>query len=140
MDSPQVRTSLVVSHCIPKLVLLLGFSLLLSTIFQDYTAMRTNPSSSFIAAIAASLARHGEATSVDLSWHAPSVSAINNLTQVISGEGVYGWVYNSSVVAADQYGVYNWCNMPHVRSTEYKKPSSEYNLQYVEVVSLPQCP
>lgn len=96
--------------------------------------MRTHPRSSFIAVVAASLARHGHAATVDLSWHAPNATAINNLGQVIGGTGVYGFVYNSSTVPADQYGIYDWCNMPHVRKTEYQKPPSEYKLQYVEVI------
>ncbi|PMD53506.1 histidine acid phosphatase [Hyaloscypha bicolor E] len=87
-----------------------------------------------MAAVAASLARHGSAAAVDLSWHAPNATNINNLTQVMAGSDIYGWVYNNSQVPADEYGVYNWCNMPHVRKTEYKVPSSEYKLQYVEVI------
>lgn len=99
--------------------------------------MRTDPRKSFIAAVVSSLARHGNAASVDLSWHAPNSTAINDVSQAIGGTGVYGFIYNSSVTPADKYGVYNWCNMPHVRATEYKKPASEYKLQYVEVVSPP---
>ena len=100
--------------------------------------MRTNPRTSFIATIAASLARHGHAAgTVDLGWYAPNTTAINDLTKVIGGDGVYGFIYNSSTTPASEYGTYNWCNMPHVRATEYKKPSAEYKLQYVEVVS--QC-
>jgi len=57
------------------------------------------------------------------------------LSKVIAGSGVYGFIYNSSDVPAKAYGTYNWCNMPHVRATEYKKAPSEYKLQYVEVVS-----
>lgn len=88
-----------------------------------------------MAAVAASMARHGQAAStVDLSWHAPSATEINNLTQVIGGSGVYGFIFNSSNTPAREYGTYNWCNMPHVRATEYKTPSSEYQLQYVELV------
>jgi acid phosphatase len=96
--------------------------------------MRTNPRSNMMAAVAASLARHGSAAAVDLSWHAPNATNINNLAQVMAGSDIYGWVYNNSQVPADEYGVYNWCNMPHVRKTEYKVPASEYKLQYVEVV------
>lgn len=100
--------------------------------------MRANPRAGWLAAVAASLARHGKAaTTVDLGWHAPNASEINDLTKVIGGEGIYGWIYNSSSVPAAQYGVYNWCNMPHVRATEYKKPDAEYKLQYVEVVGFP---
>lgn len=94
------------------------------------------PANIFIAAVAASLARHGKAAStIDLSWYAPNATSINDLSQVISGTGVYGFIYNSSATPAEEYGIYNSCNMPHVRATEYKKPSSEYKLQYVEVVS-----
>ena len=96
--------------------------------------MRTSPRTNLMAAVAASFARHGSATTVDLRWHAPNATSINNLTQVMAGSDIYGWVYNNSQVPADEYGIYNWCNMPHVRKTEYKVPSSEYKLQYVEVV------
>jgi hypothetical protein len=87
-----------------------------------------------MAAIAASLARHGKPATVDLSWYAPNATSINNLNQVIGGSDIYGWVFNSSQVPGPEYGIYNWCNMPHVRKTEYKVPSSEYKLQYVELV------
>lgn len=97
--------------------------------------MRTDPKKSLFAAVAASLARHGKAATVDLGWHAPNATAINNLTQVVDGSGVYGFIYNESYTPADEYGTYNWCNMPHVRKEEYKVPSAEYKLQYVEVVS-----
>lgn len=97
--------------------------------------MRTNPKTSFMAAIAASIARHANAQSVDLNWYPPNATAINNLTQVVNGDGVYGFIYNNSNIPADEYGTYNWCNMPHVRSTEYPVVSDEYKLQYVEVVS-----
>lgn len=98
--------------------------------------MRTNPRTSFIAAIAASLSLHGKADgAVDLGWYAPNATEINDLTKVIGGQGVYGFIYNSSATPASEYGTYNWCNMPHVRATEYKTPASEYKLQYVEVVS-----
>lgn len=97
--------------------------------------MRSHLGQSFIAAVAASLARHGKtASTVDLSWHAPNATSINDLSQVVSGTGIYGFIYNSSTTPADEYGIYNWCNMPHVRATEYMKPSSEYELKYVEVV------
>ncbi|KAH8811581.1 histidine phosphatase superfamily [Xylogone sp. PMI_703] len=72
--------------------------------------------------------------SVDLGWYPPHAGLINNLTQVVSGTGVYGFVYNTSTVLDSEYGVYNWCNMPHARATEYVKPSSEYELQYVELI------
>ncbi|KUI62830.1 Counting factor 60 [Cytospora mali] len=75
-------------------------------------------------------------TNIDLGWYPPSQTVINNLTNVVSNgtTGVYGFIYNSSYTPDDEYGTYNWCNMPHVRSLEYVKPSEEYELAYVEVI------
>lgn len=73
---------------------------------------------------------------VDLDWHAPAATRINNLTQVLNGEGVYGFIYNTSHTPDDQYGTYNWCNMPHVRKQEYVQVSDGFELKYVEVVRL----
>lgn len=76
-------------------------------------------------------------TGVDLGWYPPSSSVINNLTNVVSNDttGVYGFIFNTSHTPDDEYGTYNWCNMPHVRSSEYIRPPEEYELAYVEVVS-----
>ena len=94
----------------------------------------------FLAAAAASLMGYGHAVgAIDLSWHAPNATNINNLGQALGGKGVYGFIYDNSFIPDNKYGTYNWCNMPHVRATEYQKPSSEYQLQYVEVVSLDAC-
>lgn len=119
-----------------RLNLILGLIILYRILSQEISTMRSTPRQSFMTAVVASLASHSKAASiVDLSWHAPNATSINDLSQVISGTDVYGFIYNSSTTPGDKYGVYNWCNMPHVRATEYKKPSSEYKLQYVEVVS-----
>lgn len=119
-----------------RLVPVLGVIIFYRFVSQEYYTMRTNPRTSFIAAIAASLSLHGKADgAVDLGWYAPNATEINDLTKVIGGQGVYGFIYNSSATPASEYGTYNWCNMPHVRATEYKTPASEYKLQYVEVVS-----
>lgn len=74
------------------------------------------------------------AQDVDLSWYPPNDSQINNLTSVINGEGVYGFIFNTSDTSDADYGTYNWCNMPHARKTEYVRPSCEHELVYVEVV------
>lgn len=66
-------------------------------------------------------------------YYSPNATLINNLTFVINGTGTNG-IYNSSHTPDNQYGIYNWCNMPHVRSREYPVPSSEYTLEYVEVM------
>ncbi|KAG9234902.1 histidine acid phosphatase [Amylocarpus encephaloides] len=96
--------------------------------------MRNLPGASFMAAIAASFISSATTARVDLDWHAPNATAINNLTQVLNGSGVYGFIYNSSTTSAEAYGQYNWCNMPHVRATEYPRASAEFDLQYVELI------
>lgn len=49
----------------------------------------------------------------------PSFTNINNLTFALHGTGRPG-IFDSSVTPDKEYGVYNWCNMPHVRVREYK--------------------
>ncbi|KAK0741784.1 histidine phosphatase superfamily [Apiosordaria backusii] len=71
---------------------------------------------------------------IDLSWYPPKPSPITNLTTVINSTGVWGFIFNNSHTPDSQYGTYNWCNMPHVRKREYPRPSSEYELVYVEVI------
>lgn len=73
--------------------------------------------------------------SVDLGWYPPSSNAVNDLSGVLKGEGVYGFIFDTSVTSDEEYGTYNWCNMPHARRREYQRPGSEYELKYVEVVS-----
>lgn len=93
------------------------------------------------AAAASGMSLANGSTTVDLAWYAPSSTDINNLTNVVSvgTSGVYGFIYNSSTTPDDEYGAYNWCNMPHVRAKEYVVPSEEYELVYVELVSPPSC-
>ncbi|KAK6202082.1 hypothetical protein LQW54_009040 [Pestalotiopsis sp. IQ-011] len=71
---------------------------------------------------------------VDLGWHAPAETDINNITTIFNAQGVYGFIFNSSDTVDEPYGTYNWCNMPHARRTEYPKPSSDFSLKYVEVI------
>ncbi|KAJ7063445.1 histidine phosphatase [Mycena amicta] len=63
----------------------------------------------------------------------PAQSKINNLTFALNGTGAPG-IFTSSSTPDKEYGVYNWCNMPHVRTQEYKTPSRGYTLEYVEVI------
>ncbi|KAJ7684608.1 phosphoglycerate mutase-like protein [Mycena polygramma] len=63
----------------------------------------------------------------------PAQTNVNNLTFALNGTGAPG-IFNSSTVADKSYGEYNWCNMPHVRPREYKTPSEDYTLEYVEVI------
>ncbi|ORY10617.1 histidine acid phosphatase-like protein [Clohesyomyces aquaticus] len=76
-----------------------------------------------------------QTTQVDLGWHAPKKTWINDLSQVLNGTGTHGFIFNSSVLpTGTPYGSYNWCNMPHVRAKEYPVASVEYKLEYVEVI------
>ena len=135
MEIPRARAWGIGTFCTAVLIPFLGIVLLLRIVSQDYLAMRTSLRSNLMAAVAASRAQHSNAATIDLSWYAPNATNINNLTQVMTSSGFYGWSYNNSQVPADEYGIYNWCNMPHVRKTEYKMPAPEYKLRYVEVVS-----
>ncbi|KIW15986.1 hypothetical protein PV08_06037 [Exophiala spinifera] len=73
--------------------------------------------------------------SVDLGWHAPNETHVNNLDFVVNGTGANGFIYNTSVTPATAgYSTYNWCNMPHVRQQEYVKAPEGYKLEYVELI------
>ncbi|RDB26642.1 Counting factor 60 [Hypsizygus marmoreus] len=63
----------------------------------------------------------------------PAASNINNFTFALNGAGAPG-IFNSSTTPNPRYGVYNWCNMPHVRAREYKNPPKDFSLEYVEVI------
>ena len=54
-----------------------------------------------------------------LTHYPPNSSNINNLAYVINGTSAPG-IYNSSDTPDAEYGIYNWCNMPHVRAREYQ--------------------
>lgn len=71
----------------------------------------------------------------ELQWYPPSSNRINNLTVALGSKGTDGFIYNTSHTPDDKYGIYNWCNMPHVRKREYEKAPDEYELVYVELVS-----
>ncbi|KAF9878492.1 hypothetical protein CkaCkLH20_03984 [Colletotrichum karsti] len=129
---------------IKSLVLVASF-----IIFVEYTlsqVMVPKPGSSLLAALAvfgsggsgSSVAPGNTTTTgpggVDIGWHPPASSEVNNLTSVIGGKGVWGFIYDTSATPDDKYGQYNWCNMPHVRKTEYVKASDEYELKYVELI------
>ncbi|KZO89951.1 histidine phosphatase [Calocera viscosa TUFC12733] len=64
----------------------------------------------------------------------PLNSTGDDLTFAINGTGAPG-IFNSSFTPDDIYSVtYNWCNMPHVRTKEYKVADSSYKLEYVELI------
>ena len=76
---------------------------------------------------------------VDLSWHKPTATSINNLSTLLNTPGIYGYIFNSSTNPdGTPYGTYNWCNMPHAREKEYVKAPAGFQLAYVEVVRGPK--
>ena len=118
-----------------RIIIVTGLILVCWVLAIELPTMRSQPGGSLMALVAASSVNVSKAASlVDINWHAPNSTVINDLSQVMAGSGVFGFVYNSSTVAKESYETDNWCNMPHVRSSEYNQPSSEFELQYVEVV------
>jgi hypothetical protein len=61
----------------------------------------------------------GSVANAAVVYYPPKSTHINNLTYVMQGTGAPG-IFNSSITPDKKYGEYNWCSMPHVRSTEYK--------------------
>ncbi|QDS67453.1 hypothetical protein FKW77_000612 [Venturia effusa] len=72
--------------------------------------------------------------SVDADWHPPNATWITDLSDIINGTGVHGFIFNNSYPEDVAYGNYNWCNMPHVRQSEYVVPGPEFELEYVELI------
>ncbi|KIR70887.1 acid phosphatase [Cryptococcus deuterogattii CA1014] len=68
-----------------------------------------------------------------LTHYPPAKTSNTQLDQVLNGSGAPG-IYSTSTTRDSRYGEYNWCAMPHVRKQEYKVPSKEYELEYVEVI------
>lgn len=114
----------------PTLVLLAGALVVTSYLAAMHLSKGT---AAFLAF--APLLESTTAEDVDLSWHPPVDSQVNSLDSALTSDGVYGFIFDSSETPDEDYGTYNWCNMPHVRSAEYARPSPEYELQYVELVS-----
>ncbi|ORX37384.1 histidine phosphatase superfamily [Kockovaella imperatae] len=73
------------------------------------------------------------ATTFNVTHYPPANTSNTVLSEVIDGSGAPG-IYNSSTTPAGEYGIYNWCAMPHVRKEEYQKVSSDYTLKYLEVI------
>jgi acid phosphatase len=120
------------------IVILVVIALLVEVFKQELSAMLTRGHHMLLAFAGVGLSQSSGTSSstIDLSWHPPKQTQINNITAVMAGKGVYGFIYNSSDTPNDRYGTYNWCNMPHVRKKEYVKAPSEYDLVYVELVCL----
>lgn len=100
-----------------------------------FAAMHLSKNSALLLASAPLLTPSGAEEGVDVSWHPPSERDVNDLDSALNSEGTYGFVFDSSETPEAGYGSYNYCNMPHVRKTEYVEAGSEYELQYVELVS-----
>jgi hypothetical protein len=75
-------------------------------------------------------------------WYPPTSTDINDHDRAIDGAGpmaskVVPWTgaAGSEQPEGWQYGVYNYCNMPHVRTEEYvRKDEKEWELVFVEVI------
>lgn len=72
------------------------------------------------------LATSAMAASVDMSVfgprYPPKSNAFSSIEEVLKSSGAPG-VFNSSDVPDGTYGIYNWCNMPHVRGKCDRIPS-----------------
>ena len=72
---------------------------------------------------------------INTAWHPPNSTWITDPSAVVSGSDTHGFIFNSSALpTGTKYGTYNWCNMPHVRRSEYLVPDKDYELDYVELV------
>ncbi|THY71813.1 hypothetical protein D6C94_07295 [Aureobasidium pullulans] len=113
-------------------LLLLPIALLAPT---TWFIMHYSYSIPIIFSFASSVVSHPSNTPLDLSWHAPPSTKVSDLNSVINGTDVWGFVFNSSMTPAGlPYSTYNWCNMPHVRASEYPKVNSSYKLEYVHII------
>ncbi|KAM0754264.1 phosphoglycerate mutase-like protein [Meredithblackwellia eburnea MCA 4105] len=63
----------------------------------------------------------------------PDSTSVNNLTFALYGSGTHG-IYNSSETPSNSSRMYNYCNMPHVRSSSYPVPSSSFILEHVTLI------
>ncbi|KAI7184956.1 phosphoglycerate mutase-like protein [Hortaea werneckii] len=112
-------------HCTSNAVLTLLSSFVLVCAHAEYGTSAPATTASLVCLDA-------NTTSVDLSWHPPNNSSINDLETAINGTGIYGFIFNSSQGPPDTY---NWCNMPHVNPQTYPQiHDTNYKLEYVEVV------
>ncbi|PPQ74101.1 hypothetical protein CVT26_006480 [Gymnopilus dilepis] len=98
---------------------------------ESLTAMRTGLSTLLPSALTALTLVN--ITLADVVHYPPAATNINNISFVFNGTGAPG-IFTSSDTPDSEYGVYNWCNMPHVRQREYKTPPRAYTLEYVEVI------
>ncbi|KAK6514146.1 hypothetical protein TWF506_008563 [Arthrobotrys conoides] len=68
-------------------------------------------------------------------WYPPTATWINNITRILSDDGVHGFIFNGSKLPDGvEFGRYNWCNMPHVHPQTYIVPPAAFELVYVEVI------
>lgn len=73
----------------------------------------------------------GANLNVSLDWYPPPKTDHNDLAKVINGEGIYGYIFDSSDGPRNQY---NYCNMPRVNEETYPRADPEYLLEYVEII------
>ncbi|KAF2104255.1 histidine acid phosphatase-like protein [Rhizodiscina lignyota] len=72
---------------------------------------------------------------INAQWRKPAKFWDTDLDATINAKGTYNFIFNSSTLPKGiKYGSYDYCNMPHVRKPEYRIPSKEYKLEYVEII------
>ncbi|ELQ44913.1 hypothetical protein M0657_004850 [Pyricularia oryzae] len=107
-------------------------------LFVLLVAKMRSKSSLFMTVTVAGPASHSAAAQpvivggVDVGWYPSSQTAFNDLTAVVDGAGVPKFTFDPSGEWQDDG--YNWCNMPHVRAQDYMQPSTDFELQYVEII------
>ncbi|KAK9465795.1 histidine phosphatase superfamily [Lipomyces arxii] len=90
--------------------------------------------SAILIALSTSAAAAVAVSTESITHYSPANVSIGNLRDVLDpSTRTNGGFYNTSTVPNDQYGAYDYCNMPHVRAQEYQAPEG-YSLQYVEVL------
>jgi hypothetical protein len=106
-----------------RLLALCAVSLLLYTILKYAASAQGGPMSTMTS------------NGIDIGWYPPSASWITDINQVINGEGTFDFRFGGHLPFIS--GQYSYCDMEHVRPGSYIiPPKTEYELIYVEVVSM----
>lgn len=117
-----------------------SFLFFLSALAICFVSLLAPKMASFLFRLAPSLvfatATNSSSQIVDLNWYPPRNTSVSSLSSAINGTGVYGFIFNSSQTPPSEpyAGTYNWCNMPHVRRSEYPAVNSSLKLAYVELI------
>ena len=117
--------------------LFVGVAFVLLTNLVDVPMQLSRSASGFVLALTLGTTATAKnlTDEIDAQWRKPANFWDTDLRATIDVTGTFGFIFNSSSLPKGvRYGSYNYCNMPHVRKPEYKRPSGEFTLEYVEVV------